>query len=149
MRLGILLCWGLVLNNGLGRGYFPAEPRITSKSSLCLGRMEGAQRKGWERVSSRPTAGALGGSCCRPRKTLPLRPGKNPSAPARIQTVRAGTCIANLSTKSGLWVDAQPKTDGLSTKTGLWVDAQPKTDGLSTRTGLWVDAPPKTDGLST
>ena len=37
--------------------------------------MEGAQRKGWERVSSRPTAGALGGSCCRPRKTLPLRRG--------------------------------------------------------------------------
>ncbi len=34
-----------------------------------------ARKMGWERVSSRPTAGALGGSCCRPRKTLPLRRG--------------------------------------------------------------------------
>ncbi|MBR3526728.1 MAG: hypothetical protein IKN88_03020, partial [Bacteroidales bacterium] len=50
-------------------GYFPAKPRITYKFFLSVAG-DGAGRIGGERVSSRPPAGALGGSCCRPRKTL-------------------------------------------------------------------------------
>ena len=59
-------------------GYFPAKPRITYVFHFCRWRKMGLGWKRKERVSSRPTAGALGGSCWRPRKTL-----RHPDTPER------------------------------------------------------------------